>query len=57
MKTLLISGQGPIKIVIFIWQVRAHIKRIGFLFFSDRKWRIVLYRTGKSSGLHTGAGG
>jgi hypothetical protein len=36
--------------MVFIWQVRAHIKQIDFLFFSDRKWRIVLYRTGKSSG-------
>jgi hypothetical protein len=56
-KTLQISGQGPIKVMVFIWQVHAHIKQIGFLFFSDRKWHIVLYRTGKSSGLHTGAGG
>jgi hypothetical protein len=53
MKMLLMSGQGPIKVVVFIWQVRAHIKQIGFLFFSDRKWRIVLYRTGKSSGFQT----
>jgi hypothetical protein len=55
MKMLLVSEQGSIKFMVFIWQVLAHIKQIGFLFFGDRKWCIVLYRTGKSSGLHTGA--
>jgi hypothetical protein len=34
-----------------------HVKQIGFLSFSDKKWHIVLYRAGKTSGLHTGAGG
>jgi hypothetical protein len=54
---LLIGGQGPIKVMAFIWQIIVHIKQNGFLFFSDRKWHTVLYTTGKSSGLHTGAGG
>jgi hypothetical protein len=36
---------GTIKVVGVIWQVCAHIKQIRFLFFSDRKWHIILNRT------------
>jgi hypothetical protein len=47
---------GPIKVMVFIWRVLAHIKLIGFL-FSLVIESGGLCRTGKSSGLQTGAGG